>query len=238
MRPVYHKGGLNTQETYKGIPVHAVAGVHEAVAETLCSELPSGARVADLGAGDGALSQRLKDIGFDVVAFDLDNTRWMADNVGCHPVDLERNVQVVRTFGPFDAICAIEIIEHLENPRGFLRELVALSHSHRTTLIITTPNPLDLFSSVTLFTRGVFNWFSRAHYTDGGHISILPYWLIDEHLKFLGVEDRRWRFLGPFRPPVFWKRWLYVVLLQLRKLTRKGRDRLCEGQTAMVVAHI
>jgi SAM-dependent methyltransferase len=238
MQTVRHKGSGDTQENYKGIPVHAVPEVHQRVGEVLQKHLPPGSRVADLGAGDGALSLRLHDLGFEVVAFDLDTSGWRLQHLPCFQADLDRDLSILDAKGPFAAICAVDVIEHLENPRNFLRGIIRAG-GPGSLLVITTPNPLDTFSCITMFTRGIFNWFSRDHYLGGGHISILPYWLLDEHLKFLGTHNQEWHFLGPFQHPVLWKQWAYRMVALLRH--RLVKDRVCcdhEGQTAMVVVRV
>lgn len=238
MQSVKHKGSGDTRENYKGIPIHAAKGVHQGIGEILQQRLPPGSRVADLGAGDGALSLRLRDLGFEVVAFDLDISGWKLKELPCFQADLDRDLSVLDAKGPFAAICAVEILEHLENPRNFLRGMIRTGGSG-CVLVITTPNPLDTFSCITMFTRGIFNWFSREHYLGGGHISILPYWLIDEHLKFLGASNQEWRFFGPYQHPIFWKQWVYRSVTWLRR--RLVKDRACcghEGQTAMVVVRV
>jgi SAM-dependent methyltransferase len=194
--------------------------------------------VADLGAGDGALSLRLRDLGFEVVAFDLDTSGWRVKDLPCFQADLDRDLGIVNDKGPFAAICAVEVIEHLENPRNFLRGMIRAG-GPGSLLVVTTPNPLDAFSCITMFARGIFNWFSRELYLGGGHISILPYWLIDEHLKFLGARNRKWQFLGRYRHPVPWKQGVYRLVEMLRREFVK--DPACrghEGQTAMVVVRV
>ena len=42
-------------------------------------------------------------------------------------VDLNRSWDQIYALGPFDAICAVVVIEHLENPRDFLRHLLKLN---------------------------------------------------------------------------------------------------------------
>lgn len=238
MQTVKHKGSDDTQEQYKGIPVHTVPGVHQRIGEVLAKHLSPGSRVADLGAGDGALSLRLHDLGFEVVAFDLDTSGWKLKDLPCYQVDFDRDLSILDTKGPFAAICAVEVIEHLENPRSFLRGMIRAG-GPGSLLVITSPNPLDTFSCITLYTRGIFNWFSREHYLGGGHISILPYWLLDEHLKLLGACNREWHFLGPFQHTVFWKRWVYRAVALLRR--RLVKDEACcghEGQVCMAVVRL
>lgn len=236
---VRHRGGEQTASSYRGIPVHASPNVHEAVLEVLRGKLPPGSAIADIGAGQGALSQRLHDAGFHAVAFDLNCEDWKATDVQCLNCDFNQDIGQILARGPFQAICAIDVIEHLENPRGFLRNLIEIGRVSHAWLIISTPNPLETFSVISMFTRGIFNWFSPAHYLGGGHISILPYWLIDEHLKYLGVNGQRWFFLAPYRHPSPIKRIAYEMVQWLRRrLSRSGPQPFCDGDTALMVVRL
>jgi len=239
MEQTRHRGGLSTEEKYGGIPVHAAPGVHEAAAEALRRVLPTGAHVADLGAGHGAFAQRLADAGFRVTAFDLDCSDWKASGALCRQCDLNGPLEAVAADGPYDAICALEMLDHLENPRGFLRELVQLKAPSGAWLVVTLPNPLDTFSCIAMFTRGIFSWAGPAQYRGGGHINVLPHWMVEAHLQHLGVTDQDWRFLAPYRHPSTAKRLIYRVISALRRaLTRNGDRDYIEGQTAMVVARL
>ncbi len=234
-----HRGGLQTRQNYRGIPIHAATDVHEFVAALLAQRLAPGARVADIGAGHGALSRRLRDAGFSVVAFDLDCTDWLAEDVVCHQCDVSDSLDGVATEGPFDAICVIEVIDHLENPRRFLRELSLPGLGKGSWLILSMPNPLDTFSCIAMFTRGIFNWAGPAQYEGGGHISVLPHWLIAKHLESVGVNDQEWHFLAPYIHPSLWKRLIYRMITFSRRLMSRGTDeRFFEGQTALVVVRL
>lgn len=238
MPDVKHRGNKETAEHYKGIPVHAAPGVHERVAGIISSSIPKGGKVADIGAGDGALSLRLHDLGFTVLPFDVDNSTWEVKEIACNVINVENGFDVINSKGPFAALCAIEIIEHLENPRAFLKEMVQIAKMHQAILVISTPNPLDTFSSISHFTRGFFNWFSPAHYLGGGHISILPHWLITEHLKFLGVEKFVWEFCAPYKHPSRFKQLLYTCISRFRGMVSKSADKsYFEGQTALVTIY-
>jgi len=234
-----HRGGFETEEKYRGIPAHAFPGVHEMVLKVLLERLSPGAKIADIGAGHGALSQRLLDNGFEVTAFDLDCSDWLASEVSCYQCNLDKSLEPIAAHGPFDAICVLEVIDHLENPRSFLRDLRKLARPAGSTLVMTMPNPLDTFSCIAMFTRGIFSWAGPAQYLGGGHISILPHWLIEAHLRYIGITEQDWLFLAPYRHPTAWKRWIYGGLSQLRRLmARSARTDFFEGQTALLIARI
>jgi SAM-dependent methyltransferase len=239
MTETRHRGGSDTAEKYQGIPVHAFPGVHQTVADLLKARLPAGGRIADLGAGHGALSQRLHDAGYSVAAFDLDCGDWVPTDVACEPSDLNGDLEEIARRGPFDAICILDVVAHLENPRRFVQELLKLRKPEGSWLLLTMPNPLDTFSCIAMFTRGIFSWAGPQQYQGGGHISVLPHWLLEAHLRHHGVQAQEWRFLSPYRHPSSLKRGVYSVVAWLRRrLARSTDTAFFEGQTALLLARI
>src|SRR5262249_53598446 len=65
--------------------------------------------------------------------------------------------------GIADVVAAVETIEHLENPRAFVRELRRLA-APGGWIIITTPNQLSLLSKLTLVVKNHFNAFTDNSY--------------------------------------------------------------------------
>jgi SAM-dependent methyltransferase len=63
----------------------------------------------------------------------------------------------------FDLICAIEVIEHLENPRRVLREIFRLLQPGGVA-ILTTPNTGSIRSLITLIFRGHHTLFDDLNY--------------------------------------------------------------------------
>ena len=62
-----------------------------------------------------------------------------------------------------DVVAAVEVIEHLENPRQFVRDLVRLVKPGGW-VIVTTPNQLSVLSMVTLLFKQRFQAFQDVHY--------------------------------------------------------------------------
>ena len=114
-----------TGPSYCGLAFHSFPEAHEAVAAALAARLPPGAKVLDLAAGSGAMCRRIKDLGFLPSACDL-----VPENFKVHGeipfwvCNLNSGVPT-ETKGAFDAVVAMDIIEHLENPRYFLCECYA-----------------------------------------------------------------------------------------------------------------
>ncbi len=157
-------------ERYRGLPIHAVPGLHAAAAGLLGGVLAPEARVLDLAAGTGAFSLRLADLGYRVTAADLVEERFQPrDTIPFRGIDLESD------FGAgfeqrFDAVAALEIVEHLENPRHFLRQCRELLEPGGR-LLVSTPNVESPVSLLMMLRTGSFHWFAERDYRNLGHIS-------------------------------------------------------------------
>ena len=175
-------------------------------------------RILDFGAGVGNLTRRLLACQrFEHVA---------ASDIRRIPHDLEGMVEWIEQDlnmpleghkEAFDAIVAVEIIEHLENPRMMMREM------WRTlipggTIILTTPNNESLRSMAALFFRGHYVAFSDSCYP--AHITAL---LRKDFLRIFGESG----FLAPEfyftddggipgRPSITWQQVSFGLLRGLR----------------------
>ena len=107
--------------SYKGLTMHALPGLHEFVAEKAVAYFPGGARVLDIAAGSGALSQRLLDLGFHLSATDFVRANFKLDNVPFFTADLNEPFAATH-HERYQGIIACEILEHLENPRHVARD--------------------------------------------------------------------------------------------------------------------
>ncbi len=146
-----------------------IGGLHD----FLCSEvLPRYAirkgRAVDLGAGSGALAVRLRERGFDVLAVDVNAESFRAD-VQFVPLDLDQlDFASVLGTGRFDFVSAVEIIEHVENPIGFLRNVGRLL-SRDGVAVVTTPNVDSAPARVKFLLRGKLRFLGDAN--NDTHIS-------------------------------------------------------------------
>lgn len=181
-------GGKNIKgDEYKGLRIHTRPGLHSCVAEWVTRLFKPSGDILDLAAGSGALSLRMSDLGFRVHAID-----YVKDNFRLHS---QITFEAADLNGPFlhsvtssfDGILAIEIIEHLENPRHFFRQCMRLLKPGGV-LILTTPN-IDSPASQALFVRtGRFMWFSDQNYCHEGHISPLSQWQLRACGREVGME--------------------------------------------------
>lgn len=165
------------EDEFEGLPIHTAPGLHEFVA-TLAdrSFVPRGS-VLDLAAGTGALCLRLVQHGFRLTAVDL-----VAENFRLHGTVPFVTADLNRSFADalgatFDGVLAVEVMEHLENPRHFVRECAALLKPGGC-LILTTPNVDNPVSKLSFIRRGRFQWFWDGDYDTLGHISPLTQWQV------------------------------------------------------------
>lgn len=188
---------------YKGLPIFAAPGLHEAAAQLLGDAAAAGARVLEFGAGSGAMSLRLHDAGFDVTASDLFAESFQPQQVPFVAADLNgpafADTLAAQWPQGFDAVMALEIIEHLENPRHTLRQIRALLPAGGQ-LLLSTPNIANPVSQALFVRRGQFQWFRDIDYREQGHITPLSPWVLEKALAEAGFAIRAERAVAsPFR---------------------------------------
>lgn len=171
---------------YSGIPIHAGIGLHEKALELCELNIPKGSFILELGSGSGAFTKRLIDSGYQVISCDIDPAGYALET---NAIKIDLNLDFSSHFSEFDfkAIVCLEIIEHLENPQHFLRELFKLSKID-TKVFISFPN-VYLHSSIRnfLFTGQFASW-NKNQYWDMGHQTILTDWLFEAHCKKYGFK--------------------------------------------------
>jgi SAM-dependent methyltransferase len=183
---------------YKGLPIYAAPGLHEAAAAMLGAVAATGARVLEFGAGSGAMSLRLSDLGFDITASDLFAESFKPAHVPFVAADLNSAFAAQWPRG-FDAVMALEIIEHLENPRQVLRQIRALLPVGGQ-LVLSTPNIANPVSQALFLRSWQFQWFRDVDYHEQGHITPLSPWVLEQALREAGFAIRAERAVSsPFR---------------------------------------
>lgn len=137
------------------------AAILRAVADAIAAR-PRGGVLVDVGCGAGDLW------GVVAATFDryvgIDAVRYDGFPAGAefvrHDLDTGR---AALPDGLGDVVVAVETVEHLENPRAFVRELVRLTKPGGW-VVVTTPNQLSLLSLLTLVAFGEFNAFRAGSY--------------------------------------------------------------------------
>ena len=170
------ESNMEGMDSYKGLKIHALPGLHAKV-ESLLNELElvkEGLKVIELGSG--AMTLRYHDMGFRVTAVDYvkENFKISGDNIDFIRCDCNNKFSEEFKY-PVDIVSAIEIIEHIENPRNFLRECVKLLKKDGI-LVLTTPNIDSTKSKLDFIIEGTFNMFRDTSYSSSGHITPISSW--------------------------------------------------------------
>ena len=114
-------------------------------------------KILDVGCGDGDFSKAAKDLGFNVIAADLDDGRFKFNgHIEFRKLNLNEALPFANNY--FDYVVAMEIIEHLDNLTFFVEELSRIM-MHSGTLILSTPNILNLKSRMRFLFEGTFDFF-------------------------------------------------------------------------------
>ncbi len=160
--------------------------------------------LVDVGAGQGALLRRLADrfarrVAVDAVAYGEPHgfERVLAN--------LDRDALPLPD-GVADVVTAIEVIEHLENPRQLMRELVRVAKPGGRVLV-TTPNQLSLLSKLTLVLKNEFNAFQAGAGLYPAHITALLESDLRHIAKECGLQDVVVSFSDQGRVPFTARRW-------------------------------
>jgi len=142
-----------------------------ALIERVIAERGLHGRILDYGAGVGQLTRRLLALErFDSVS--ATDIMAMPPDLGGKAAWIEQdlNLPISGHHEAFDVVVAAEVIEHLENPRFMLREIVRLLRPGGTA-IVTTPNNESWRSLIALLVRGHFVEFGEGGYP--AHITAL-----------------------------------------------------------------
>ncbi|MGC2239028.1 MAG: methyltransferase domain-containing protein [Pyrinomonadaceae bacterium] len=164
-------------------------GTHEIVLELIRKYFDKPVRMADLAAGEGAFSIKLKELGHEVVAIDASRDYWKAPEIDLkiQNLDSEFAEKILSNDNKFDAVIAIEIIEHLENPFRFARECAKLLKSGGL-LFLTTPNVEAVYSRLIFLYTGRLNSFGEYETVRPAHITPIFKWKLDMLLSEAGFD--------------------------------------------------
>lgn len=120
------------------------------------SDLKRG-RALDLGCGDGDYAKRLKELGFDVVACDIDKERFKyRDEIEFKAHDITQDMPF--RDNEFDYVLLMEVTEHLKNPYTVFQEVNRVIKKDAF-LILSMPNILSLKSRFRFLFEGAYDYF-------------------------------------------------------------------------------
>ena len=174
----------------------AIPGTHDKVLAILRKhvDLRTSPRLLDIGAGQGALSARLKDAGARVSACDVVPEQF--DVPGVEFRALKADGALPFDNASFDAALAIEVLEHIDGHDRFFSEVARVLRPGGI-VMFTTPNILSLKSRIRFLFTGFFYSFGPLEPFTRDPVSqhIAPFslnryeWMMSQHgLTLAGLE--------------------------------------------------
>ena len=158
------------------IRAKTAGGLHEYVASEVLAKLTcSGKRAVDLGTGHGAMAERLHLAGCEVRAADMSAKDFEAQLPHVEVNFDQPDFAATLGLNSFDIVTAIEVIEHVESPIGFLRNIRRLL-SPTGVAVMTTPNVDCLPARIKHLLTGRVRQMDS--YGDSTHISPIFYDLL------------------------------------------------------------
>jgi 2-polyprenyl-3-methyl-5-hydroxy-6-metoxy-1,4-benzoquinol methylase len=180
------------EQNASGAPTRALVartmdGLHDEVLPRLASYVEPHSRILDLGAGTGAWAARLLALGYEVSCVELDIDGFVLDSVPCVCADLNEKFSA-EIKGSYAAITSIEVIEHLENPRHFLRQCRNLL-AEGGVFLITTPNIECIAGRLRFLRSGQFRMFDRdERLNEPTHITPIQTFMFEKAIKETGYR--------------------------------------------------
>jgi 2-polyprenyl-3-methyl-5-hydroxy-6-metoxy-1,4-benzoquinol methylase len=209
-------------------------GLHDFVSKRVLAHYAHpGIRAVDLGTGPGAMAARLRSLGCDVLAVDRDSEGFEG---GVPHLSVDFNCPDFSSRigeGRFELVTAIEVIEHVENPIGFLRNAGRLLATGGIAML-TTPNVDSLPARLKFLFLGKIR--TMDEHGEPTHISPIFFDLLQrQFLPLAGVKLRE-RLLFPpnayqlTRRPLAW-------LFRIASMALPGESLLGDNHVLILEAH-
>lgn len=175
-----------------GSPVLAAktsSGLHDFALSRLVRFLDVPSKILDVGAGTGAWAERLLALGHSVTCLDRNVCDFGLKSTSCIKADLNEDFSTAIS-GTYAAVTAIEVIEHLENPRHFLRQCIRLLDKGGI-VVLTTPNIECVAGRLRFFLSGQFRMFgTNEALNDPTHITPIQTSMFEKIVRDTGYKIR------------------------------------------------
>ncbi len=171
----------------------------------LVKDLKGVQRICDLGCGNGYMTGRLAELGYDVVGIDASETGLQIARQSYPAAEfvhslIDGKLEEQTGLGEFDLVVSSDVIEHLYRPADLVKDANALLKPNGQ-LLVGTPYH-GYLKNLALSLTGRMD----AHFTaldDAGHIKFFSIRTLSQLLQSHGFSDLKFSFYG--RAPWLWK---------------------------------
>jgi SAM-dependent methyltransferase len=196
----------------------AMPGTHSSFLKYFLTEnIPTHLKILDVGAGHGAFTKKLYELGYNVNACDLFPEEFQYDKVQCDRVDITQEFPY--PDNEFDIAIAIEVSEHIHDHKMFFNELNRILKPGGK-LYISTPNILSLKSRFRFLSCGFFYSFTeldKNNYNGLQHIGSLTY----DQYHYLAIECKFLKPIIEIDKAQSTSKWLYYLIFPFFRLIAK-----------------
>ncbi|MFH1883925.1 MAG: class I SAM-dependent methyltransferase, partial [Planctomycetota bacterium] len=201
-------------------------------------------RVLEIGPGEGLLSMMLQDTGYIIECLDVRDSEFLPTSIPIKIMDVDSPIKHTLTEGQYDAVIAIDVIEHLRHPWQFVESVFSLVRPGGY-FFITTPNIAGVLSRARFLVFGEFYLFPRPPANldyHNSHIMPLHWMTIENMFQSTGFTDVR--ILSIRRSAVLCFQTVRSILFSLPRIIAflfafkgpRGRHIIVEGRKPETVA--
>jgi 2-polyprenyl-3-methyl-5-hydroxy-6-metoxy-1,4-benzoquinol methylase len=196
---------FNVEERARLSAGQSATVIHDAVVQALTERGVRARCLVDVGCGTGSLRARVQSLCERYVGADAIRHDGFPAGAEFVLANLDAG-RVALPDGACDVVACIETIEHVENPRGLMRELVRLT-APGGWLVVTTPNQLSVLSKLSLLSKNEFVHFQERPGLYPAHISALLEVDLVRMCRENQLEDIAVRYSGRGRVPFTGRDW-------------------------------
>ena len=197
LKNVFHRTGLLWQRRFdpkeQGNTHYGLKLGYPSSHQFALDAVPPGSTVIDIGSGPGGIARQLVERGCDVTVVDQHPP---TDGPGGETGKVRVVVQDLDQPPAFDVkphthLLLLDVIEHLRNPEGFIKDLRAQFTHEPKTLILSTPNVAFIVQRLMLL-LGQFN-YGKAGILDRTHRRLFTFRSLRHLLRDHGFRIKRIR---------------------------------------------